>query len=190
MIGDNWVVTVQGKFANQDDIVNVFHYQETIGDATDATEIAEGWETSVLPNYLALLQNQYAVDMLRVRKLDDPSIGVDYDLSGSGARTGEACPPQTTALIKWRTAKFGKSYRGRSYLSPISETDQNGGGITTTLETALEAFAGVAQGFTAGASFLTLQVYSRTLNEVTPVTTFLVDGFMKTQRRRSRGVGS
>src|SRR3990172_1976670 len=124
--GDIWRVAVQG-FVLTDQIVNVFHYQDIGTTPVSPLEVATGWESEVLPLYAACLHASWVADLIGVRLVTDPSIGIDYAITDTGDRGLERLPPMDAALISWRTAFFGRSYRGRTYLAPVSEQDSNGG---------------------------------------------------------------
>ena len=188
--GDIWRVAVQG-FVLTDQIVNVFHYQDIGTTPVSPLEVATGWESEVLPLYAACLHASWVADLIGVRLVTDPSIGIDYAITDTGDRGLERLPPMDAALISWRTAFFGRSYRGRTYLAPVSEQDSNGGFLQPAYQLVMQAFVDGAIEYSPGVGqALHLNIWSPTLSLGTPVTNGLVRPIMGTQRRRRPGVGS
>lgn len=67
----------------------------------------------------------------RVRRLGLPNLSTGAAVPGVDA--GDAYPPQTAWVVTLRTARAGRSYRGRVYLPPISSTRGGVDGETTQL---------------------------------------------------------
>jgi hypothetical protein len=96
-------------------------------------------------------------------------------------------PPQLAAVLSWRTATGGRSYRGRTYLGPLN-------GAAVANQTLVGAFTGAAN--TAAATLITackaqvtapwgLIVHSETAATDTPVLTGNMDSRVDTLRSRS-----
>jgi hypothetical protein len=100
-----------------------------------------------------------------------------------------------TAAISWRTAKRGRSYRGRSFHIGMTSTMVTGSTLTagtiTSLTTAYNALLTAVN-----ASGIALCVVSRFQNHVqltngesTPITVATIEGNLDSQRRRLIGRG-
>jgi hypothetical protein len=127
--------------------------------------------------------------------------------NGVGTSSADPLPAQNAALINWHTALRGRSYRGRTFVPGFTETD-SGGGLTSTLVTALTSYAGDLisgiNSYLAGSGDLVVvsrfsgthlesgpggQLLRRPTPRVTglstPITIATVDNAWKTQRRRA-----
>lgn len=112
-----------------------------------------------------------------------------------GAISGEECPPQSAFLLSWTTALRGKSFRGRTYLPGVGETQQTAGAVAGAAQTALQAVVTqMLAVFGPGGSDTNWQfvIISRFHNKVprvppiaTPVTAGSVSATVATQRRRA-----
>ena len=144
---------------------------------------------------------------------------LDTGAISTGSAVGDSTPVQVALALTLRTAKSGKSFRGRSFLPGMTEVDNVAGGqISTAGAAAAVAFMAALQSAMTAAQ-LTLAVASREAEQKTLVeTTFHSDGtstlrllsttkaksaqlttvtsvesrnlFWETQRRRSNGRGA
>jgi hypothetical protein len=66
---------------------------------------------------------------------------VDSGSASAGGAAADSLPPQNAVVVTLRTAKAGRSFRGRVYLPGLSELDNSPTGVTSTAaNTAAAAF--------------------------------------------------
>jgi len=194
-IGDVWRLTIKGLIG-ADDNQNVVHYQVTSGGGSpsqDAEALTDAWESGAMADYLACLSSVYSIETLSVRGVTHATAGFDLTVVGAGAIAGEVAPTQTSALINLRTAKFGRSFRGKTYLPALAESAVSNGSITPTEVGLIDAYmlsAGTIVSASPVVASFTLGVWSRELLEMNLVTGHFVSQFAATQRRRKPGVGA
>jgi hypothetical protein len=200
-------LTLIGRTPSQGQLINNLYYQAegvTILDK-QTDDLIEAFlltgSGNVLAKYLACFANTVGFDRLEAREVTDPALEfgeANVTLTGTGG-SGDVLPPQCSAVVSWRTGNIGRSFRGRSYIWPTLESNQNGGQWAGGYVTTLEAFAAAAQEIGDGIStaFYQLGVWSKFSNGqprlepvFTPVTTSHIPIFVHTQRRRVTGVGS
>jgi len=188
-------MTIKGVIG-ADDNQNVLHFQNVGGGGTPAEEaetLARAFESDVLTEYLACLSSVYTVQTLSVRGVTTPSAGYDLTVTGSGAIAGEVSPTQTSALINIRTAKFGRSFMGKTFLPALAEASVSSGSILAGHITIIDAYWNALQsmvGTTPVAMSIDFGVYSRLLGEFNGATGYFVSPFARTQKRRTPGRGS
>ena len=112
-----------------------------------------------------------------------------YGMLGSpSAGTGtERHPFQIARVVSLRTDEAGRTARGRCYMISTGTPVQSDGSVSpVTTQTFADGFGNLLTDVCAGHSDPTaaIQVYSRTLDVLRPVTRVLVDGTLDTQRRR------
>lgn len=117
-------VAVQGTTEGRQ-WVNVFHVEKpnttplTESEANNIADVFEGrWNVTLRSN----LHNTWFMQTIRVTDLDTangPSFIFSTSLQGGNA--GESLSPDTSGIITWRTALRGQRYRGRTYLSGMTE---------------------------------------------------------------------
>jgi len=77
--------------------------------------------------WLALLNEDYTLDSVDVRIMEDPSDdwykGTGAGFTGPGLIAGDRLPPQDVAFLLLKTGFRGKHYRGAKFISPMSESD-------------------------------------------------------------------
>lgn len=108
-----------------------------------------------------------------------------------GQNTAGGMPLEVSLVVSWKTALAGRSYRGRTFLPPFHENqnDDSGGTLphpaTATVNgLAINAEKLLSDLVTANA---VLCVYSRTLAAANTITGGYIDYEWDTQRRRSGG---
>jgi hypothetical protein len=186
-------LSVVGSVIDQT-IVNTFHFRQTVATLPDGetapNAILRRWTTgtgSPLSQYLALLPVAYTIRELIVLNVADPLDNGSRQVTGTGIRSaGDILPPQCCALLSIRTLGRGRSFRGRTYIGPLGESDQQQGSIGTGLQSALTAFVNSVFASYGGISGLEWTVYSRRLSTSNDVTQVIIRNFVATQRRRSR----
>lgn len=113
-----------------------------------------------------------------IRSLSSPNLPIFRDTGAivSGAAAGDPMPMQISQCITFRTARSGKSYRGRTYLSGWGElvNDVNGLQSTTSATAGVAFMQAVSNALTA--QQLTMAVLSRPAYESNLVRTTIVPG--------------
>jgi hypothetical protein len=217
-------------------VVNVFHFQAeptleatflTDDIARSATEtLLEDWQTNLMSPWRGCHNGEYSVLMLRAQVLERPSnyehrltpTEVAITSGGAGLDAGNAVNATGSGVIRWRTARAGKRYRGRSYVGPVTSSWSENGVLTSDYITLLNTF-GNAMKTRYGAGGLPADtwvqtIYSRPFDQgdygypqgthpnrvffypdayagdATNVTDFAIDTTLRSQRRRQIGVGS
>lgn len=186
-------LSVVGSILDQT-IVNTFHFRQTVATLPDGERgpdaILRRWTTgqgSPQSQYLALLPVSYQSRELIVLNVADPLDNGSRQVTATGIRSaGQILPPQCCALLSIRTQGRGRSFRGRTYIGPLGESDNDAGSISTGLQSAMTAFVNSVFTSYGGISGLEWTVYSRRLAQSNDVTQVLIRNFIATQRRRSR----
>jgi hypothetical protein len=194
-VGSIYRVTMAGVVGT-DDMQVVHHFRTSSGGGSSAQEaqsLADAFWDDTGPEWLAMLSSTYTAVQVKVRGVTDPTAGYDLAVSGTGSAAGEVLPTQIAALVNWRTAKFGRSFMGKTYIPAIAETAVASGSIVAGQITLIETWAAVME-LLAGTDPITASfehgVYSELLAEFHPRTSFFVSQFAATQRRRKPGVGA
>lgn len=91
---------------------------------------------------------------------------------------------QVAAVISWRTALAGKSFRGRSYIGPLRSTSFTYPDLANTIPTAFMAAANALIAAPSSAD-LVPAVYSPTLDQTTRITSSLCTQALRTMRSRA-----
>jgi hypothetical protein len=194
-VGDIYRVTIRGLLG-ADDNENVFHYQvsASTGPTSDeAASLANEWVNSAKASYLALLSVLYNMQEVKVRGVSDPTQGFDLSSTGNGGQAGEVSPAQNASLAILRTAKFGRSFRGKTYFPAQAETAFSSGSVVPGQVSNIATYFGDAATLVSGSPIVAtfvLGVYSKTLLQFNVFTGHTVSPFAATQRRRRPGVGS
>jgi hypothetical protein len=200
-IGDVYRLAVVGIGSAGQELINVYHYEKTAGGDDDAgVLLIDAWVANLSVDYAGLISNLCAIIGFEVRNLDQPEFGTDYTLPEAvqGSQPGEMLPPQTSAVISWRTGFIGRRRRGRTYVWPAGEANQNAGQWNGPYLTLLAAFGAEAIDISdAGLNVWRMVIYSKPVDPpgvppilVTPVSSVVIPTFTATQRRRRVGVGS
>jgi hypothetical protein len=154
------------------------------------TEIAELHRDAWIANMIPSLHSAYVYDSCDTFDLGDPSAG-GGTASGSataGAAGASSAGTQVCAIATLKTALRGKSYQGRSFLSPVTAAAvaSNGqtldGGWRTLIQASYDGYmSDVAGGIGDDGK---LVIASPTLGTYEDVTSILVRSYLGTQRRR------
>jgi hypothetical protein len=103
----------------------------------------------------------------------------------SGTNGGAPAPGNATSTISWRTSGIGRSKRGRSYFPGFAESHINDDDTVNSGQlVSLSALGAAMMSAFLNASSSSLGVYSRVLNVITPVASFVIENILDTQRRR------
>lgn len=188
------LITAKANFGGSNDAVNTWHYSadgSTIFGPDDASKTAQANEAidQLKVFYTALnnpgLSNTWTIgsSVIEYQTGQPPryvtATPQDSDL-GSGAVSGL----QLACCLSWRTALAGKSYRGRTFLGPLTapafampSIDPTFVGRVNTAAAALIAAPGVGD--------LVPAVYSPTLDITTRITSGLATTKCRTMRSRA-----
>lgn len=139
--------------------------------------------------YGALVPATLGLRTVGVRDLSGPNLP---EFVGTGAITlgtatgGKILPPQLAAVVTLRTAKAGKSFRGRMYLGLWHDSALDASGsMTPAANSAVAGFAAGLPTILSGEG-LTAAVVSRKLASLEDITSSQVrDTQFETQRRRA-----
>lgn len=182
---------------NMENVINVRQpLAWTVAEATTfAQSLISWWSTNMAPQHAigCFLREMYVTDLSSQSGF---SASVAPGTAVQGTASGEALPPQSALCITFRTAKRGRSYRGRWYTCAMTENQQAGGRVTAGYITAINT-AMTALGSLLTTNALEQVIVSRRQNKVdlpfgivTPVTSRVIrDDIVDTMRRRAIGVG-
>jgi hypothetical protein len=171
----NAEIIMQGVAAaagsNAVNIANVFHFRRiaTVVNANKA-QMEAAFQAAIALPILAALNVRYTQTFTSVRFLNDPMDQAQlFPRAIAGSIAGDSMASLDTAFVLLRTGFKGRSFRGRKFLSPMSEADTTAtsdvfnAAAIARLTTAMNAMFG---GFTdASPNTWVLQVYSRLLDE-------------------------
>lgn len=195
-IGNIYKVALVGEAQFGQQLVNTFHYrqtQDTIFD-TPAEDLAQAALAELAPAHAAVRTVASALNVIQVRGVTNPLEGFDLPVTPpiSGGRAGQALPPQASAVITWTTGLIGRRFRGRTFMWPASEADQDSGVLSSAYVTDLDTFADdiLEIGDSITTAVYELMVWSEKFNVATLVTGHISRNILQTQRRRVTGVGS
>lgn len=179
------VIRFTSEFSGAYEAVNVWHFLvDSPAVEADADECIQAVDTfySAFPTYMRAGTWTHGTRVTTVAETPDfvvPATAQTTTTTGSSP-----APNQVAAGITWQTNFIGKSYRGRSYIGPLSllglETD--GQTIKTAFATALGAAATALMAPTANGNQLC--VWSPKLLTANAVTSNVVRLGYRTQRRR------
>lgn len=170
-----WIFSLNGA-------VNVLHATVPSGFAvtqaivnTLGAAIKSAWTTN-LGAFCASDTSLVRVGLRDLRTANQSEV-LDVGAAVAGTDVADSLPPQTAACVTLKTAKAGKSFRGRVYLGGFSELRNQAGGVMTgSVNTGIVSFMTAVSGAMT-ASGMTLAVASRGAEHVTVVrTTFHADG--------------
>jgi hypothetical protein len=187
-------------------VLNVFGFEAISAGAT-LVNLGSAFSTALIKNTSGGLLNtvlsSFSVSELQINDVVPgtaaPALTSFTAVFGSSA-TGEALPHQCSAVLSWRTALAGRSFRGRSYLPGRSEAEQAGGVWTPSQITASNAMAAQflavfgPSGTDLNWQFVIISRVANGVPRVPPIGTPVISGAVRsvvfTQRRRVSGVGS
>lgn len=148
-VGDIYRLAAIGVGRQNQQLVNVWHYKQL--DPTIIISAGEGltaaWVDQVQAAFLKTFAGGAALQSLSVRGVSDPTYGFDLDIDGHPSGTGgsgDELPPMNAAVITWKTGLIGRSYRGRTFCWPISESSQAHGVCTSGYLADLQSFGDTA----------------------------------------------
>lgn len=200
---DIYQLTIEGvAFSNQ--IVNQFGFIQTspTGGFLGQTLI-DAWQAGCQTQYLATMHSSYTMNIIRASDVvPGTSATVEETTTTGNVGTGSTASgaSQVAMLISWRTARSGKSYRGRTYLGNTPTNFYGpGGGLFVAGDTVAGNFrTAMITTFGPGSTGpFRLAIVSRFAGKAerpTPIATLVTTGVVRqvvaTQRRRRLGVGA
>jgi|ERR1051326_1155131 hypothetical protein len=196
-IDSTWQMRVVGHSAFGGAIENVFGF--LLADDTTLTQaITDAFSAALATAYLHLvgaMHNGSGYDRVVITDLRTEGAPEFTSVAGGfpihGTDSGGPLPWQTAAVVTWRTALRGKSFRGRTYLGGFTESFSDGRDVSSTLISAIEDWRDDMLSGIDG-SIGSLAVTSRQHNKEprligisTAITSGEVNPFWGTQRRRA-----
>lgn len=185
------------------------HIQNVLA-SREPSDLAASWVATAFPLVKAATSASVNWDEVVVSDTDkngSESVELPLTQPNPGSIAGDALPNQNAMLVGLRTGVKGRRRRGRLYLPGVAEGGQTDGVLTGAQLTAVQAFAqGIVNAYGSGGTETNwrLVIYSpptpafkpktpppvHTDTIITPVTSQDIDEVIRTQRRRSIGVGS
>ena len=186
------LVTCRGQGGSGDIWANVFAVDVT-NYQTSASATASAIEPKFNTFYTTLVSNgiyphNWTWDNMNVRQ---PIGGVEQSSDFSEVLTVTdttkiPLPPQVACVVSWKTLLSGKSYRGRTYLGPLSKDNVDTLGKLSSADQTVMVNAATA--LISGLSGMTpaahLVVWSRKLGTFQPILNAHVGNYLDTIRRR------
>lgn len=181
-------------------VENVLHFQfDSLVTAEDMENLGEAlvswWDTVMQPIVSNTVQLT-AVKMTDLTTETSPVLEYTEGLPLTGTLTTAALPNNVTVVIKWITAKRGRSFRGRTYHIGMLASQVLGNTLVNTFRTALTSAysaltipAGTANGVLSVVSYIS-NGSTRSVAEVTPVIGLTINPTVDSQRRRLPERGS
>jgi hypothetical protein len=119
-----------------------------------------------------------ALARVGIRSLSSPNLPIwrDSGALSSGTAVGDCLPPNVAQCVTLRTARSGKSYRGRTFLSGFAESDSDTNGHQSSASSAAGVAFINAVNTALQARSLRLAVLSRPAYEQTLVETTIIPG--------------
>lgn len=186
------LVTCRGQGGTGDMWANVFAIDAT-NYQTSAANTASSIEPKFNTFYTTLVSNgiypyHWTWDNMNVRQ---PIGGLEQSADFSEVltvtdATKQPLPPQLAVCVSWKTLLAGKSFRGRTYVGPLSKDNADANGKLTSVD--LTVIQNAATALIAGLSGMTpathLTIWSRKLGTFQNVTNAHVGVYIDTIRRR------
>ena len=161
--------------------MNVFgasHAGSVVFDQALAEALGTAIKSAFTTNLGARMTANTQLARVGIRSLSSPQLPIFRDTGAvvAGTATGDSLPSQVAQCITLRTARSGKSYRGRAYLGGWAETESDVNGRQSTL--AINAGVAFVQAISNAltARNLTMAVLSRPAYESDLVRTTHIPG--------------
>ena len=192
----NGIEAVFNAIQNGVPVVNVFHIKDSAThDAALLESYADALDTWWLTYMQPILSNSYVLTSIVATSLETgtgPQFIKSFSSGHQGALTGEQVAGNAAAVISWRTASIGRSYRGRTYIGGLdAAATDTAQAVSASFASALSAAAVALTSAVAGVGGA-LCVLSRYLDKVlrvvgllTEITSIIVDTKIDSQRRRT-----
>lgn len=157
--------------ANTENMVNVVHYRQTVYDGSTnnpalCVALLQAIEAVVIADWKPTGSANVTLEGLDCFVVNDPTSEGTEAASVAGDVAGELVPLRSSPVAKKNTILRGRSFRGRMFLPPITETQQSGGVIVGSHRTALDDFLEEVRLVDDGAgNTFRMTVYSPTLSD-------------------------
>ena len=131
------------------------------------------------------------LDRIEIRQVTgSPLQFFNLVLGEVGTMSGQQTAPQDAPLVSWYTSQLGRNQHGRIYLTPITESVQDAGVLSNTVQDSIQEWAeGLISLSDALLTTWQLVVYHREDMTFDDVSAAVVREDLKSQRRRQVGVG-
>lgn len=183
VIADTYRVALNWRSATLGHAANVMHFRGAPGSAAG---LYTSLNNRAIQNLWYCVSNTAVVDSVDITPLDGSSATI-VNSTGAPAKwqgfAGTDSPPAVSAIVKLRTAKRGKSYRGRIFLPWVTESQQANGALDAAAVTAMQA-AWILFRTNVATDGYTMVIASYLHATAELVTTSTVEGYTGTQRRR------
>jgi len=211
MIGDVFRVAVVGGLYSQQ-IVGVYHYQQTTNNTSGLTEVeslARAFNLLVLPDIMAMQTSDMQYGVIESRSFVLPGgvlVGFDLTVTETGDVDPPTLPPSVAVVIRKRTSRLGRKYRGRNYITaiPIAFVQDGqlvtGSGVPAIVNAAATAILAAIAWTTSGSPTFVPGIGAYDLDPAPPHAPTAVrftalnatafDPILRQQRRREIGVGA
>lgn len=210
-VGDVFRVALVGGLFQQE-IVGVYHYQQTTNNTSGLTEVeslARAFGAQVWPDIKAMQTTDMQYGFVEARTFVLPGgmlLGYDLLLSGVGDQDAPCLPPSVAVVLRKKTARLGRKYRGRNYITAIpvawveaGAVKTSGSGPTFIAAAAVALLASIVWTTSGSPTFVPgIGAYDRdpapphapTAVRFQPLNATSYDVILRQQRRREIGVGA
>lgn len=188
-VNDIYEIAVIYSNPNADgEMANVFHYRQTAYDTLSSDldmliDCMTFFQDDLEANYLPTLNSDFTLLRLDGFIVNKPLIGTSTFSSTAGGSSDEYLPLRSAPVATKTTGVRGRSFRGRSFLMPVAELDQNGGGFTGPAKAALQA---IIDGWLQFENVTTTNIWKMTVFSATLSTppTIFIDNIVQTYALR------
>lgn len=180
-------------------LVNIVHWRQNVYDGSSSraalcVAMLGEIETEVIADWKPIGSDQVTLDTLEAFVLQEPTAFGVEPVAVTGDVTTDLIPVRSAPVATKTTLFRGRSYRGRMFLPPLTETQQDAGGIVAATRTSLDTWLNNMRNLNDGAgNTWKMCVYSPTLstlpggpfvsNDVSVVTTNLVMGSIRKRQK-------
>jgi hypothetical protein len=146
-------------------------------------DVSNAWTSDARPELLATQSSLITLTGVSIRGITNNMFGFDLSMALLGSRTppGESLvSPRSAPVVSIRTGLIGRSFRGRNFLPPPNETDQDSGFLSTTVRDLIDDYYDALRVIISPGSSneYSHTVYSPTLSEGGPVVDNLVESVL------------
>ena len=172
------------------EMVYTLHYEMTNSggqptEQLEAQELAQELVSQTETLYLPFIPNSHTFVGVRVIGITNPQVQADWASGAVGADTDDAVPLRSAVCVNWKTGVRGRSFDGGSNLMAPGEAQQDSGVILASYKTDITPYlASIDSLLRPNLDEFSLGVYSRLLDVITPVTTFIVRDTFSTVKSR------
>lgn len=211
-VGDHFRVALLGELAGQL-VVAVLHYRQSTGNTSTLTDVESLANASavkfvgVAGKLVACQSQDVTQKLIEARTFPLPGgilLGFDKAISQPGLVAEAALPPSTAAVIRKKTARLGRAYRGRMFVpglgisTVVDGVIDDAGTITDLGDLGIAISAALT--WTAGGSPTFIPEICTIVGDgsigdpfayrANDITSTVVDLVLRSQRRREVGRGA